>query len=242
MVGKIPYLARTTTSAHSRSMYLRRYHDVSISDSGVWRILKRMGVNRLPASQRHRRHDQRWKRYEKPLPGHQVQVDVKFIEPIAGVTERRYYQYTAIDDCTRLRALRIFPKNNQKTAIAFVDYLLARLPFPVEAIQTDNGSEFSRASPGICSIVGSAMPTSRRPPRGSTGRSSAPIAPMPRVLPDARGGADRRLRAVQRPSSPMGGLLQLRPAARGPGRADSLRTTAPEDHRPGVSALRQSHI
>src|SRR3979409_177800 len=28
-------------------MYLKRYHDVEISASGVWRILKRLGMNRL---------------------------------------------------------------------------------------------------------------------------------------------------------------------------------------------------
>jgi transposase InsO family protein len=38
--------------------------------------------------------------------------------------------------------LRIYPKNDQKTAIQFVDYFLERLPFKVEVIQTDNGSEF----------------------------------------------------------------------------------------------------
>jgi transposase InsO family protein len=38
--------------------------------------------------------------------------------------------------------LRIYPKNDQKTAIQFLDYLLERLPFKVEVIQTDNGSEF----------------------------------------------------------------------------------------------------
>jgi transposase len=37
-------------------MYLKRYHDVDISASGVWRILKRLGMNRLPASQRYKRH------------------------------------------------------------------------------------------------------------------------------------------------------------------------------------------
>lgn len=143
VVGKILYLRQNYHFGPLKiAMYLRRYHDITISDSGVWRVLKRLGVNRLPASQRNRRHARRWSRYEKPLPGLQVQVDVKFIEPIEGVSDRRYYQYTAIDDCTRLRVLRIFPKNNQKTAIAFVDYLLARLPFPVETIQTDNGSEF----------------------------------------------------------------------------------------------------
>ncbi len=38
-------------------MYLKRYHDIEISNSGVWRILKRLDLNRLPASQRYKRHD-----------------------------------------------------------------------------------------------------------------------------------------------------------------------------------------
>jgi transposase len=38
------------------AMYLTRYHDVTISTSGVWRILKRLGMSRLPASQRYKRH------------------------------------------------------------------------------------------------------------------------------------------------------------------------------------------
>lgn len=33
------------------TMYLQRYHDVTISASGVWRILKKVGLNRLPAPQ-----------------------------------------------------------------------------------------------------------------------------------------------------------------------------------------------
>nr|WP_324199152.1 helix-turn-helix domain-containing protein [Nocardia amamiensis] len=38
-------------------MYLQRYHDIEISKSGVWRILKRLDMGRLPASQRYKRHD-----------------------------------------------------------------------------------------------------------------------------------------------------------------------------------------
>jgi hypothetical protein len=45
-----------------------------ISNSGVRRILKRLDLNRLPASQRYKRHDRKWKRYKKPMPGHAVQV------------------------------------------------------------------------------------------------------------------------------------------------------------------------
>jgi hypothetical protein len=52
------------------SLDLQRCHDIQISSSGVWRILKRLELNRLPASQRHKRHDRRWQRYEKPLHGH----------------------------------------------------------------------------------------------------------------------------------------------------------------------------
>ena len=41
--------------------------------------------------------------------------------------------------------LRIYPRCDQKTAIQFVDYVLERLPFPVQVIQTDNGAEFQSA-------------------------------------------------------------------------------------------------
>jgi hypothetical protein len=59
-------------------------------------------------------HAQRWKRYEKQRPGHQLQIDAKFIEPITTgpARRKRYYQYTAIDDCTRLRVLRIYPRGS----------------------------------------------------------------------------------------------------------------------------------
>ncbi|MFD2414843.1 IS481 family transposase [Amycolatopsis pigmentata] len=138
------------------AMYLKRYHDITISKSGVWRILHRLDMGRLPASQRYKRHDRRWKRYEKQRPGHHVQIDVKFVEPLPGTgkaelaakpADRRgkFYQYTAIDDCTRLRVLKIYPKNNQKTAIQFLDYVLSQLPFAVETVQTDNGAEFKTA-------------------------------------------------------------------------------------------------
>jgi hypothetical protein len=33
----------------------------------VWRILKRLELNRLPSSQRYKRLDKRWQRYEKQL-------------------------------------------------------------------------------------------------------------------------------------------------------------------------------
>jgi transposase InsO family protein len=142
VIGRIVYLRQHYHfGPHKISMYLRRYHDIELSPSGIWRILKRLDMSRLPASQRYRRHVDRWKRYEKPLPGHRVQIDVKFIAPLRGL-RKKHYQFTAIDDCTRIRVLRIYDRLNQKTAIQFVDYVFERLPFAVELIQTDNGPEF----------------------------------------------------------------------------------------------------
>ena len=142
VVGKIIYLRQHDHFGPAKiALYLRPDHDIQISHSGVWRVLKRLDLNRLPASQRHKRHDRRWQRYEKPLPGHRVQLDVKFIAPLAG-SRRKHDQFTAIDDGTRLRVLPIYPQLNQKTAIQFADYVLERLPFRVEVIQTDNGAEF----------------------------------------------------------------------------------------------------
>jgi transposase InsO family protein len=145
VVEKIQYLRQYYHfGPHKISMYLKRYHDVTISNSGVWRILKRLEMSRLPSSQRYKRYDHRWKSYEKPQPGHRVQVDVKFISPIKGV-RNKYYQFTAIDDCTRLRVLRVYDRLNQRSAIQFVDYVLQKMPFQVQVIQTDNGAEFQAA-------------------------------------------------------------------------------------------------
>jgi transposase InsO family protein len=54
----------------------------------------------------------------------------------------RLYQFTAIDDCTRVRWLKIYDACNRSTAIRFVDEVIRRLPFRILVIQTDNGAEF----------------------------------------------------------------------------------------------------
>ena len=66
---------------------------------------------------------------------------MKFLERIAG-TRKRLYQFTAIDDCTRIRVLKIYDACNQASAIRCVDEVIRRLPFRVLVIQTDNGPEF----------------------------------------------------------------------------------------------------
>lgn len=127
-------------------MYLRRYHGVEITKTTIYRILKKHKLNRLPAYQRGIKHAKRFQNYEKPIPGYNLQLDVKFLGKLKlgqEIREKKYYQYTAVDDCSRIRILRIYDRINQKTSIQFTDYALARLPFKINCVQTDNGAEFS---------------------------------------------------------------------------------------------------
>ena len=72
-----------------------------------------------------------------------MQLDVKFItlEDPKGKKVRRF-QYTAIDDATRIRALKIYKRHNQQNAIDFIDYVIEKFPFRIHTIRTDRGHEF----------------------------------------------------------------------------------------------------
>jgi transposase len=138
VVSKILYLRQNYHFGAGRIRdYLKRFHQITVAVGSVHRILVRHAMGRLPANQKYRPHKKRWKRYEKAQPGHRLQLDVKFLERIPG-TGKRLYQFTAIDDCTRIRVLKIFDACTQRAAIRFVDDVLRRLPFRVHVIQTDN--------------------------------------------------------------------------------------------------------
>ena len=51
-------------------------------------------------------------------------------------------QFTAIDDATRIRALRIYERHNQASAVGFLDYVVERFPFRIHTVRTDNGHEW----------------------------------------------------------------------------------------------------
>ena len=142
VVSKILYLRQNYHFGPGKiADYLKRFHQLSVARSSVHRILGAHGMSRLPANQKHRPHKQRWQRYEKAQPGHRLQLDVKFLERIPG-TKKRLFQFTAIDDCTRIRVLKVYDACDQTTAIRFIDEVLRRLPFRVLVVQTDNGAEF----------------------------------------------------------------------------------------------------
>ena len=82
VVSKVLYLRERYHFGPGKvASYLQRFHGVTVAVASVHRILRRHGVNRLPGS-RKLRHKAQWQRYEKPQPGHRLQLDVKFLERI----------------------------------------------------------------------------------------------------------------------------------------------------------------
>ena len=142
IVEKILYLRRKYHLGPTRIMwYMARYHHMRVSDATIYRVLKRHGVNRLPGKPGRRKIHTR--RYNKQVPGHHIQMDVKFLI-FKGKTGRKLkrYQYTAIDDATRVRASKVYPRHTQKNAIHFVDHVIDKFPFRIQQIRTDRGHEF----------------------------------------------------------------------------------------------------
>ena len=111
---------------------LLRLHQLRFSTRTIWKILHCHGVSVLKPSQRRRG----FKRYTRPVPGDRVQIDTCKVG-------KRLYQFTAIDDCTRMRVLALYSSRSAVNAAHFVEnYLLAQFPFPIQRIQSDRGGEF----------------------------------------------------------------------------------------------------
>jgi hypothetical protein len=75
---------------------------------------------------RHRPGPKRRREFERPGPS--VQVDVKHLRFDAG----RFYQFTAIDEATRYRVLKIDDHLSIKSAVDSVDEVRWRLPVAIE--------------------------------------------------------------------------------------------------------------
>ena len=52
------------------------------------------------------------------------------------------YQYTAIDDCSRYSVLDVFNRRSAANTLIFIDKVIEEMPFPIQRIQTDRGTEF----------------------------------------------------------------------------------------------------
>lgn len=78
-------------------------------------------------------------------PGQKVQVDVKFVPSYCVANGKKYYQFTAVDECTRWSYREMYDEHSTYSATQFLCNLIRKSPFPIREIQTDNGTEFTNA-------------------------------------------------------------------------------------------------
>lgn len=117
------------------------------SFSGMVYAAKRMGLGTSQGKKKPPRKQDR--RYPEIMqPGEKVQIDVKEVPYycLKGALKRdgkHLYQWTAIDECTRLRFIYGFEEHTPENTVKFFRMLQEKFPFPIQTIQTDNGSEFT---------------------------------------------------------------------------------------------------
>jgi transposase InsO family protein len=80
-------------------------------------------------------------------PGDLVQLDTLDLRPLPGVALKHF---TARDVVSRWDVVEAHRRATSLTAAAFLDTLVARMPFPVRALQVDGGSEFAAAFEQAC--------------------------------------------------------------------------------------------
>ena len=114
------------------SSELLRLRDITLSAPVIQKVLVRQGLGELPARLKRRKHPIR---YNRPIPGDRVQMDVCKIGP--GM-----YHYAAIDDCSRYKVLGLYPRRTAVNTIHFLERVVEEMPFPIQRLQTDRGREF----------------------------------------------------------------------------------------------------
>ena len=109
-----------------------------------FRVMRKMGL--FPQEKPNKTYTP--KPYEQMTrPGERIQVDVKVVpRKCIADPELRLFQYTAIDEFTRLRFLAAYPEQSTYSSADFLHKLVewyARRGIRVECVQTDNGFEFT---------------------------------------------------------------------------------------------------
>lgn len=119
-----------------RKGYIRSY-------SSLYRILKRLGYYSTTITKK--------KYTPKPytqmtFPGERIQIDVKYVPKHCLQGElfgKKLYQYTAIDEYSRLRYLEYFEEKSTYSSTQFLRNCIEYFPFNILSVRTDNGFEFT---------------------------------------------------------------------------------------------------
>lgn len=139
-------------------MILRRYPRYKDDMIMFWDSLRKSGykrsytslvrvVNKWIKPELKKKSSRKPMEYERALyPGQKIQMDVKFVPSYCISNGQKYYQYTAVDECTRWTFREMYDEHSTYSSKDFLIKLIKAFPAPIREIQTDNGSrEFTNA-------------------------------------------------------------------------------------------------
>jgi transposase InsO family protein len=109
---------------------------LGIGHSTVQRLLARHGVNQLPRPARVQP-----RRYEKTRPGELLHLDLKYLPALRNA--RHDFEFAAVDDFSREAVVSIRTDQTSAAAAAFLEHVIASLPYPISAVLTDNAFMFT---------------------------------------------------------------------------------------------------
>lgn len=144
-------------TSEEKEMILRRYPRYQGDMIMLWDSLRKSGYKRSYTSlmrvvnkwikpqvkKKQTRKSQPYVRAE--YPGQKVQIDVKFVSAYCVTNGCKYYQYTAVDECSRWTFREMYDEHSTYSSVDFLKKLIQSCPFPIREIQTDNGTEWTRA-------------------------------------------------------------------------------------------------
>ena len=125
-------------------IHLLQKHAYQRSRSTVFRILRKGGIYAAAKLKKKRRLSQPYE--QMTCCGERVQVDVKHVpkECLVGIAAgKKFYQYSAIDEYSRMEYKMIFEEISGYSSVEFLKGMLSFFPFAISCIQTDNGFEFT---------------------------------------------------------------------------------------------------
>lgn len=133
------YRKRYGWGAEVLQAHLLLDHGIALSRHKIERFLRKKGLLRKVRRKKKSKHT---RKVRIAHPGAFTQIDVKYVTRVLK-SRKRCYVYSFIDHASKWRFKRAFEMFGNLQTKQFVEELALRLPFPIQCLQSDNGSEFT---------------------------------------------------------------------------------------------------
>lgn len=117
-----------------------RMRGYSRSQSSLWRVMKRSNIK---LNSKKKKKYKPGKYIQPTYLGQSIQIDTKHVTVKCVANGEKLYQFTAIDEYTKLRYIDYYDTKSTYSANQFLLRVLSYFPFNIIFVRTDNGFEYT---------------------------------------------------------------------------------------------------